>query len=93
VRDPGPPPGIARTRPGAAELPGPITVDHGNTVYASGLVGIDFRTGKPISATDFSARVRQPLASLKEALESAGSSLGRLSPCAVGSATGLTGRR
>jgi 2-iminobutanoate/2-iminopropanoate deaminase len=55
-----------------------VALRHGNTVYTSGLVGIDFRTGKPVSETDFSAQVRKALDNLKEVLESAGSSLDRV---------------
>ena len=55
-----------------------VALRHGNTVYTSGLVGIDFRTGKPVSETDFAAQVRQALDNLKEALESAGSSLDKV---------------
>jgi enamine deaminase RidA (YjgF/YER057c/UK114 family) len=55
-----------------------VALRHGNTVYTSGLVGIDFRTGKPISATDFRAQVRKALDNLMEALESAGSSLDKV---------------
>ena len=32
-----------------------VALRHGDTVYTSGLVGIDFRTGEPVSATDFEA--------------------------------------
>jgi 2-iminobutanoate/2-iminopropanoate deaminase len=55
-----------------------VALRHGNTVYTSGLVGIDFRTGKPVSDTDFAAQVRKALDNLKEVLESAGSSLDRV---------------
>jgi len=52
-----------------------VALRHGNTVYTSGLVGIDFETGKPVSETDFDAQVRKALDNLRDALESAGSSL------------------
>lgn len=55
-----------------------VALRHGDTVYTSGLVGIDFRTGRPVSDTDFGAQVRKALDNLKEALESAGSSLDRV---------------
>ena len=55
-----------------------VALRHGDTVYTSGLVGIDFRTGEPVSATDFGAQVRKALDNLREVLESAGSSLGRV---------------
>ena len=55
-----------------------VALRHGDTVYTSGLVGIDFRTGEPVSATDFGAQVRKALDNLKEVLESAGSSLDRV---------------
>ena len=55
-----------------------VALRHGDTVYTSGLVGIDFRTGQPVSATDFDAQVRKALDNLKEVLESAGSSLARV---------------
>jgi len=55
-----------------------VALRHGDTVYTSGLVGIDFRTGQPVSATDFEAQVRKALDNLKEVLESAGSSLDRV---------------
>jgi enamine deaminase RidA (YjgF/YER057c/UK114 family) len=37
-----------------------VALRHGSTVYTSGLVGIDFRTGKPVSETDFSAQCARP---------------------------------
>jgi 2-iminobutanoate/2-iminopropanoate deaminase len=55
-----------------------VALRHGDTVYTSGLVGIDFRTGQPVSGTDFGAQVRKALDNLKEVLESAGSSLDRV---------------
>ena len=55
-----------------------VALRHGDTVYTSGLVGIDFRTGEPVSATDFGVQVRKALDNLKEVLESAGSSLDRV---------------
>ena len=55
-----------------------VALRHGDTVYTSGLVGIDFRTGEPVSATDFGAQVRKALDNLREVLESAGSSLDRV---------------
>jgi 2-iminobutanoate/2-iminopropanoate deaminase len=55
-----------------------VALRHGDTVYTSGLVGIDFRTGEPVSATDFGAQVRKALDNLKEVLEGAGSSLDRV---------------
>ncbi len=55
-----------------------VALRHGDTVYTSGLVGIDFRTGRPVSDTDFGAQVRKALDNLKEVLESAGSSLDRV---------------
>jgi 2-iminobutanoate/2-iminopropanoate deaminase len=55
-----------------------VALRHGDTVYTSGLVGIDFRTGRPVSDTDFGAQVRKALDNLKQVLESAGSSLDRV---------------
>ena len=55
-----------------------VALRHGNTVYTSGLVGIDFKTGKAVSETDFGAQVRKALDNIKEALESAGSSLDKV---------------
>jgi 2-iminobutanoate/2-iminopropanoate deaminase len=52
-----------------------VAVRHGNTVYTSGLVGIDWATGKAISETDFDAQVHRALQNLKGVLEGAGSSL------------------
>jgi len=63
------------SRPGFFGPIASVALRHANTVYTSGLVGIDFRTGQPVSETDFVARVRKALDNLKEALESAGSSL------------------
>ncbi|HEY7139805.1 MAG TPA: RidA family protein [Methylomirabilota bacterium] len=55
-----------------------VALRHGDTVYTSGLVGIDFRTGRPVSETDFAAQVRKALDNLREVLESAGSSLDKV---------------
>jgi enamine deaminase RidA (YjgF/YER057c/UK114 family) len=55
-----------------------VALRHGNTVYTSGLVGIDFRTGKLVSETDFAAQVRKALDNLRKALESAGSALDKV---------------
>jgi enamine deaminase RidA (YjgF/YER057c/UK114 family) len=42
-----------------------VALRHGNTVYTSGLVGIDSSTGKPVSDTDFEAQVRKALDNLR----------------------------
>src|SRR5205823_5267197 len=55
-----------------------VALRHGDTVYTSGLVGIDFDTGQPVSATDFAAQVRKALDNLRDALEQAGSSLDKV---------------
>ena len=70
-----------------------VALRHRNTVYTSGLVGIDFTTGKPVSETDFAAQVRKALDNLKEALELAGSSLDRVISVHCWVSDWTTGRR
>src|SRR5213593_2943000 len=55
-----------------------VALRHGDTVYTSGLVGIDFGTGQPVSATDFAAQVRKALDNLRDVLEQAGSSMDKV---------------
>ena len=72
------PQAFAPSNPGFFGPIASVALRHGNTVYTSGLVGIDFQTARPVSETDFEAQVRKALDNLKEVLESAGSSLDRV---------------
>jgi len=56
----------------------PLAVRHGNTVYTTGLVGVDLMTGEPIPGADFETEVHKCFQNLKAVLEEAGSSLDRV---------------
>jgi 2-iminobutanoate/2-iminopropanoate deaminase len=56
----------------------PLAIRHGNTVYTTGLVGVDLTTGQPLPDADFETEVHKCFANLKKILESAGSSLDKV---------------
>src|SRR4051812_32580166 len=56
----------------------PLGIRHGNTVYTTGLVGVDLNTGQPLPDADFETEVHQTFRNLKAILEQAGSSLDKV---------------
>src|SRR4051812_17170855 len=55
-----------------------VAVRHNGMIYTCGLVGVDLKTGEPVSQTDVAAQVHRTLQNLRQVLEEAGSSLDKV---------------